>query len=1450
MALDITLKQVCDFIKRDGKPESKLIEKTDHLLGLALVCAPLVVSPALVAALPALAVKNELIKLGKYVIEKLTRKNDADHVARQRRMEAAYGLICFTAFFEALDKHIPKAVRDRLGVIGEDKLRLAQAASERQMPRTPPSPENGGPTESPFATLTLPFPHPTETLAQQTERNSALWKQMSDGFLQFIQKLEFWDTATPKEKEQIPFALAKIPAEAATCFEAQYFELSRKFPDFAVWASLMEHAKTRKSVAELADYVRRHAELTQSGVDIGFTRLHETVLAIPHNLELRQSAKLTEALRRHYASRVAEPVIEDKQEATDGRPKLSFPSVSDAFIPQSFCVRRYIPETRSLEDDETWRGLPRRNDLGPFLLSYLSSPYSAEAPLLILGHPGSGKSLLSKVLAARLISDQIMPIRVVLREVDAEAKPLTQIEESIRRITTVGGDSWAKLSSAFKNNPPLVILDGYDELLQASGQVFSSYLKDVQDFQRNESEQGRPVRVIVTSRVTLIDKARVPSGATVLRLLEFDKTQRNRWTGIWNQANVNYFRETGTQPFALPEESEAGADRILSLAEQPLLLLMLALYDSEANQLRKSKGLDRTRLYDSLLRRFVTREREKDKEFETRRDTGRSKEIDTEMQRLGVTALGMYNRRKVHILSDELNEDLKFFDLERKLPASSRRALSQADLLLGSFFFVHKSKAQLTAGAPDQQEESQAFEFLHNTFGEFLTADFILRRTLDEVEALKALQENDRLRGSLEKHLNDADGLGREWFASLVYTPLFSRPVILEMMREWIPHILKQRKLERQAFTEQLDTLLLNQIGRLLNKRQMPSITFKETIQERYRVPFAEHPLLGHIAIYSINLVLLRAIVGEGAFVLNETRIDTYEDGARPWDRLINVWRSWFSLENLRAVTAIMTSTRNGTAVTVTLRERFQAPDGQTRLETYRNVAAALGDDIPSGLAGLILFGRSEESPSTLDQIAERLSSERISAEPDISIKRLEFYASHPVGASRTHDDEEITHAVRTALEAALRNGDHTATEHIATLAQSCLIERDLGPTRAKRRFRDAVHPGLACEVAFVNPAAALNLCRIAKTTGDLEWQAEFRGRLGNDYNLRRRERLFPRIRNIAWYKLLREARIPFARHLSAREYQELFDPRHLLELSRRSPGSAFALVNHLIDDLRWELQERYHHPFRAATHEYLQDTVDDDLETALCRAALMSISSPSSIDPALIDRLTEPHALRDILEIGPQAVCFVLGVARDAGFLSPRLVRSGILDHILDPEYLLTLEDENPGVAAHLLNTAAEFGAARLVRRSRRRYGDPAWPHAIFQLIKKAPEAALAWLSAIKEAHGDEALQRTEMGPLPREILNPGAVRGLLNRSPSGFAALLRLVRLSGSPDPARAAAESLQRIFRESEGLGRIGAQLPLSAIDDIRWLCKRVEPGLESIVDRLVGKSDIPSLPAGAS
>ncbi|MFD0517061.1 NACHT domain-containing protein [Paractinoplanes durhamensis] len=273
-------------------------------------------------------------------------------------------------------------------------------------------------------------------------------------------------------------------------------------------------------------------------------------------------------------------------------------------MPQAYQVIRYSGRAVNLENEALWADLPTRDDLGGYLTAFFASPYSAASPLLVLGHPGSGKSLLTELIAARLSAPAFNTVRLELRDIDPEADIQAQIEEQIREDT--GHDvNWVDFAKALAGNPPLIILDGYDELLQSTGKVFAGYLDKVQRFQTREMRLKRPVRIMVTSRLTLIDKAAIPDGTTVLRLMEFDENRRDRWTAIWNGTNAAYFAQANVERFAVPQRAQ-----LVELAQQPLLLLMLAIYDADANELSRSQ-LDRTILYDSLLRRFIHRERAK-----------------------------------------------------------------------------------------------------------------------------------------------------------------------------------------------------------------------------------------------------------------------------------------------------------------------------------------------------------------------------------------------------------------------------------------------------------------------------------------------------------------------------------------------------------------------------------------------------------------------------------------------------------------------------------------------------------------------------------------------------------------------------------------------------------------------------------------------------------------------
>src|SRR6185369_9423680 len=107
---------------------------------------------------------------------------------------------------------------------------------------------------------------------------------------------------------------------------------------------------------------------------------------------------------------------------------------------------------------------------------YLTSPRAARLPLVVLGEPGSGKSKLAEVLAARLPEHDFFPILVQLRDVAAESMIQEQIEQAI--FQGPGKHvSWHDQLEAADGALPVVLLDGLDELIQATAMNRYDYLE-------------------------------------------------------------------------------------------------------------------------------------------------------------------------------------------------------------------------------------------------------------------------------------------------------------------------------------------------------------------------------------------------------------------------------------------------------------------------------------------------------------------------------------------------------------------------------------------------------------------------------------------------------------------------------------------------------------------------------------------------------------------------------------------------------------------------------------------------------------------------------------------------------------------------------------------------------------------------------------------------------------
>ncbi|MFD0632939.1 NACHT domain-containing protein [Catenulispora yoronensis] len=540
---------------------------------------------------------------------------------------------------------------------------------------------------------------------------------------------------------------------------------------------------------------------------------------------------------------------------------LNVPTLGEGYIDHRFRATSWHPSVNPAQE-LWWKDCPVRDDLDLYLASYLVSVPAQRYPLLVLGHPGSGKSVLTRVLAARLPADRFLPIRVELRSVDANADLQTQIEEAVRQAT---GElvRWPDLVRSAPEAMPVVLLDGFDELLQATGVAQTDFLENVRKFQERESDQGRAVAVLVTSRIAVADRARIPADSVVMCLEPFDDRQVKAWLDVWAEHNEAILASRGLRPLTAD-----AALRHEQLAEQPLMLLMLALYDASANALGSAdQDFDQAALYEALLTDFARREVEKERPGPAEHDA-----IERELNDLSVVAFAMFNRRAQWATDEDVTADLT--GLRMASPAGGerrmRKSLTAGQLAVGRFFFIHDTRATRDGVI------SQTYEFLHATFGEYLIARLVAKLIAHTAAA--------RNRASSVLPTKVDDGL---LHALLSFECLAARTPIIEFLTKLVVPDPDVTELLVELFSESFDERSNSEYAAY---RPLPI-----TVVQRH-------------ANWSANLALLATVAGDG---MSASRL--FGDSTAPvaeWRNTTLLWRGQLTTEGRNGLIRLLEVTR------------------------------------------------------------------------------------------------------------------------------------------------------------------------------------------------------------------------------------------------------------------------------------------------------------------------------------------------------------------------------------------------------------------------------------------------------------------------------------------------------------------------------------------------------------
>ncbi len=803
-----------DAVKMLGGGEIALVKVLDRFSAV----------DRLMPGIDLIAATRELVRTGGELLTRLgERLRGTDRLTRTERLRAAHAVIVLTAYFDTLQ-----------GVFAElppaHPVRLAKA---EQVSVAGGSVDSGlrGIADALISVVPVQ-PAPVQSHEVLVELLEGFYGDLSGHVLAFLPGLSSWEALGEAQRGQLSERLRdSVPGLAVGQYEELFRRLAGDCPEFAIWADMFEHQATRSEL--------------RNGL-AGLESLLESVASG------RVPDQRRAALARTYRAALTRPIAP----SGDGPAELQIPALGEGYIDHRIRVAE-VGASSEPGRDSWWNDMPVRDDAYRFLAGYLTCPAAQDAPLILLGQPGSGKSILTRILAARLPAGDFLPVRVELRQVPAEADLQDQIEFAVRHAT---GErvSWPRLVESCDGALPVVMLDGFDELLQATGVTQTDFLLRVLAFQEREADQGRPVAVIVTSRTAVTNRARIPQGAVAIRLEPFDEDQVTAWLEVWRRANTAVLAGRGLRP--LP------ADVALShreLAEQPLLLLMLALYDADGNALqRRSAGLGRTELYERLLKEFAGREIRKHSAGLPDADLERA--VEAELLRLSVVAFAMFNRRSQWVSEGDLDGDLSALLGSRGAgqPSGLRAALTPAQLAVGRFFFVHESHA--TRG----ETPLQTYEFLHATFGEFLVSRLVTQ-ILTGMAVREAATAGSPL-GGID------DGL---LHALLSFAVLTARGPVVAFLGDLLGRLDAR---QRQVLTD----LLLRLHGRALYPRT-------DSAYNGY------HPLgltvTARHAAWSANLVVLAVLT---AGQITGSQLFPYDpDPAIPWRNQSMMWRSQLSSE-------------------------------------------------------------------------------------------------------------------------------------------------------------------------------------------------------------------------------------------------------------------------------------------------------------------------------------------------------------------------------------------------------------------------------------------------------------------------------------------------------------------------------------------------------------------------
>ena len=293
--------------------------------------------------------------------------------------------------------------------------------------------------------------------------------------------------------------LANAVEAAVAEYEVRLGHLAAQCPELFVWAGLQDGSDAQRLLRSWpeGEAGRRLTELYDqlSGQHFGMEGLQTVLTMLARDCEPGDWPKRLSEIHRRDLMRPISPIGEVG--ARDEPARFRIPRLAEGYVNPAFKTALVRSSKDTPHIDSWWDDKDLRGEIQGFLASFISSVPTFNWPLIILGDPGTGKSLLTRLLVARLPPTDYLAIRVELRNTHADSSIKDQLTQALRVLTQREDVTWDQVWNDCAGVLPVLIFDGFDELLQAGGADHWGYLEELAEFQEASARAGRPMVAVV-----------------------------------------------------------------------------------------------------------------------------------------------------------------------------------------------------------------------------------------------------------------------------------------------------------------------------------------------------------------------------------------------------------------------------------------------------------------------------------------------------------------------------------------------------------------------------------------------------------------------------------------------------------------------------------------------------------------------------------------------------------------------------------------------------------------------------------------------------------------------------------------------------------------------------------------------------------------------------------------